>query len=125
MLRQATTTTIEFAAGFDGRRETSFQPKDKASYNHGSAQNINIITRFICDQLVNFCQADQTAKDTCAKASAAAAAAPNKTGAAADAFNAGFGITTNFATVTQIDDQGRVVQAARRSFARPWKSRQL
>lgn len=40
---------IDFAAGFDGRKETAFQPKDLASFNHGSAQNIDIITRAICD----------------------------------------------------------------------------
>ncbi|KAG5637150.1 hypothetical protein H0H81_005634 [Sphagnurus paluster] len=100
---------IEFAAGFDGRRETSFQPSDKTSYDHGSAQNIGIITRAMCDQLVNTCGADQTAKDTCATATAAASAAPAKTGAQADAFNKVFGINTNFASVTPIDDQGRVV----------------
>lgn len=100
---------IEFAAGIDGRRETSFQPSDKASFTQGSAQNIDIITRAMCDQLVNTCGADQTAKDTCAKAKAAASAAPVKTGAQADAFNKVFGINTNFARVTPLDNQGRPV----------------
>lgn len=55
---------IEFGVGFDNRKETSFQPVDKGkslnglitprviltidflvSFNHGSAQNIGIITR--------------------------------------------------------------------------------
>lgn len=57
-----TVPEIEFAAGFDNRKETSFQPTDKRkifyynfrircqrfiseSFNHGSAQNIAIITR--------------------------------------------------------------------------------
>ncbi|KAL5525722.1 hypothetical protein ACEPAG_7059 [Sanghuangporus baumii] len=100
---------IEFGVGFDGRKETSFQPVDKASYNHGSAQAINIIAQFICDTLTNSCGADQTAKDTCASAQTAAQAATAKTGAQADAFNAAFGITTDFASVAEVDDQGNVV----------------
>ncbi|KAL5526517.1 hypothetical protein ACEPAF_8241 [Sanghuangporus sanghuang] len=100
---------IEFGVGFDGRKETSFQPVDKASFNHGSAQAINIITQFICDTLTNSCGADQTAKDTCASAQTAAEAATAKTGAQADAFNAAFGITTDFASVAAVDDQGNVV----------------
>ncbi|TFK40388.1 hypothetical protein BDQ12DRAFT_664848 [Crucibulum laeve] len=103
-----TVPEIEFGAGFDGRKETSFQPKDKQSFNHGSAQNIDIITRAICDTLVNSCNADATAKATCATATAAASAAAKGTGAQADAFNAAFGINTNFALVAQIDNQGRV-----------------
>jgi len=102
---------IEFGAGFDGRRETSFQPTDKASFNHGSAQNIDIITRSICDTLTNSCGADTTAKATCAAATSAASAAAVETGAQADAFNAAFGIKTNFANVTPLDNQGRVVGA--------------
>ncbi|KAL5504197.1 hypothetical protein ACEPAH_8271 [Sanghuangporus vaninii] len=100
---------IEFGVGFDGRKETSFQPVDKASFNHGSAQAINIITQFICDTLTNSCGADQTAKDTCASAQTAAEAATAKTGAQADAFNAAFGITTDFASVAAVDDQGNVI----------------
>ncbi|KAF8149906.1 hypothetical protein B0H34DRAFT_166975 [Crassisporium funariophilum] len=104
---------IEFGAGFDGRKETSFQPADKASFSQGSAQNIDIITRAICDSLTNTCGADQTAKDTCAQGQAAASAAPTNTGAQADAFNAAFGIRTqNFASVTPLDNQGRPVGAA-------------
>ncbi|KAF8071900.1 hypothetical protein FPV67DRAFT_1483096, partial [Lyophyllum atratum] len=100
---------IEFGAGFDGRRETSFQPTDKASFNHGSAQDIAIITRAICDTLTNTCAADATAKATCAAATSAASAAPVNTGAQADAFNGVFGVKTNFANVTPLDNQGRVV----------------
>lgn len=79
------------------------------SFNHGSAQGIDIITKFICDTLTNSCGADQTAKDTCATASTAADAATKGTGAQADAFNNAFGVTTNFAAVAAIDDQGKVV----------------
>lgn len=103
---------IEFGVGFDNRKETSFEPVDKTSFDHGSAQAIGIISQFICDTLTNKCKADQTAKDTCAKAQAAANAQPPKTGAQADAFNAVFGITTDFAAVAVVDDQGRVVTAA-------------
>ncbi|KII89992.1 hypothetical protein PLICRDRAFT_174793 [Plicaturopsis crispa FD-325 SS-3] len=104
-----TTPQIEFGAGFDNRKETSFQPVDKTSFNHGSAQAIGIISQFICDTLTNSCKANQAAKDTCAQAQTAAAAAPPKTGADADAFNAVFGIQTNFASVTALDDQGNPI----------------
>lgn len=80
-----------------------------ASYDHGSAQNIDIITQFMCDQLVNTCGADQTAKDTCAQATTAADTQPAKTGAQADAFNAIFGITTTFADVVALDDNGNAI----------------
>jgi len=106
---KCTVPQIEFGVGFDGRTETSFEPVDKTSYNHGSAQNIAIITEFICNTLTNTCGADQTAKNTCATASSAAAAVTPGIGAQADAFNAVFGITTDFASVAQVDDQGHVV----------------
>ncbi|TFY51623.1 hypothetical protein EVG20_g10917 [Dentipellis fragilis] len=102
---------IEFATGFDNRKETSFQPVDKTSYNHGSAQNIDIITQFMCDTLTNSCKADQTAKDTCATAKTAADGQTKGTGAQADAFNAVFGIKTNFAAVAEVNDQGVTVAA--------------
>jgi hypothetical protein len=103
---------IEFATGFDGRKETSYQPVNKTSYNHGSAQNIDIITQFMCDTLVNTCNADQTAKNTCATAKTAADSKTAKTGAQADAFNAVFGIKTDFTAVAEVDDQGNIVGAA-------------
>ncbi|KAK0193888.1 hypothetical protein F5146DRAFT_953030 [Armillaria mellea] len=100
---------IEFGVGFDNRKETSFEPVDKTSYNHGSAQAIGIITQFICDTLVNSCGADATAKATCATAETAVNNAPAKTGGQADAFNAVFGITTDFASIAAVDDQGNVI----------------
>ncbi|KAF5327607.1 hypothetical protein D9619_004807 [Psilocybe cf. subviscida] len=106
---KCTVPEIEFAAGFDNRRETSFQPTDKTSFPHSSAQNIDIITQFICDTLTNTCAADQTAKNTCQTARSAASAAAKGTGAQADAFNAAFGITTNFKAVQQIDNTGKPV----------------
>ena len=85
---------IEFGVGFDNRKETSFEPVDQTSYNHGSAQAIGIITQFICDTLTNSCGADDTAKATCQSAIAASKQAEAKTGGQADAFNAVFGIST-------------------------------
>ncbi|RPD59979.1 hypothetical protein L226DRAFT_462918 [Lentinus tigrinus ALCF2SS1-7] len=100
---------IEFGTGFDNRKETAFEPVDKTSYNHGSAQNIDIITQFICDTLTNSCGADATAKATCAKAKAAADTGAAKTGVQADLFNAVFGISTTFSQVAAVDDQGNVI----------------
>ena len=89
-----TVPQIEFGQGFDNRKETAFQPVDKASYNHESAQNMDIISQFICDTLTNSCGADDTAKATCQSAIAASKQAEAKTGGQADAFNAVFGIST-------------------------------
>jgi hypothetical protein len=100
---------IEFGVGFDNRKETSFQPVDKTSFNHGSAQAISIITQFICDTLTNSCKADATAKATCAAAQAAANAAPPKQGIDADIFNGFFGIATNFRNIEAVDDQGNPI----------------
>lgn len=60
----------------------------------------------MCDQLVNFCGADAVAKQTCATAKAAADTVTAKTGGQADAFNAVFGITTDFASIAPVSDQG-------------------
>jgi hypothetical protein len=97
---------ISFGVGFDNRKETSFEPTDQVSYNHGSADNIAIITQFMCDNLVNSCKADATAQATCVTATNAAAAALPGTGGQADAFNAVFGIQTNFAAIPVVSDQG-------------------
>ncbi|KAH9917084.1 uncharacterized protein B0H18DRAFT_958529 [Fomitopsis serialis] len=102
---------IVFATGLDGRKETAFEPKDLTSYAHDSAQNIDIITKFMCDTLTNSCGADATAKSTCASAITAADQQTAKTGAQADAFNAVFGIQTDFANVAAVNDQG-VTQGA-------------
>ncbi|KAJ1308045.1 hypothetical protein OPQ81_002112 [Rhizoctonia solani] len=101
--------TIKFGAGIEGRKETSFIPNNLKDFNHGSAQNSGIITQFICDTFVNSCKASQAAIATCKQAKDAAAAAGAKKGAAADAFNAAFGVKTNFAAIQALDDQGRAV----------------
>jgi len=63
----------------------------------------------MCDTLVNSCGADQTARTTCASARAAADELAAKTGAQADAFNAVFGIKTNFSAITPLDNQGNPI----------------
>ncbi|KZS91066.1 hypothetical protein SISNIDRAFT_487758 [Sistotremastrum niveocremeum HHB9708] len=73
--------TIKFAAGLDGRNTEAFAPVNSASFNHGSALNIGVISSFIC-----------VTYDRIAAVSACTAgeqAASGLTGqAAADAFNA-------------------------------------
>jgi hypothetical protein len=61
-------STPQIAFGiFDGRTENSFAPVG-AEFQHGSALNPNIITRFVCDQLVNKCDANTVAINDCAAA---------------------------------------------------------
>jgi hypothetical protein len=125
---KCSTPEIIFADNLDNRKETSFEPKDLKSFNHGSAQNVccslssgqpfadlvtqsGIITQFVCDTLINSCGANSAAHTLCQTAQTAAAAKTAKTGAQADAFNAVFGITTNFNAVQPLDDQGRPVSA--------------
>lgn len=86
---------ITFATGLDGRTEAAFVPTDKTSFNHGSAQQIDVIADFICQQVGTACGGDANAVKSCntAKTAALSAAAG---GAQADAFNAGFGAKTNF-----------------------------
>ncbi|KAI9808910.1 MAG: hypothetical protein M1827_007135 [Pycnora praestabilis] len=81
-----TNPTIVFGAGFDGRTEDSFEPVNEADFNHGSADNIGVITNFICGQLGSKCQANAAAVAACTKGEAAAAKLTGQ--AAADAFNA-------------------------------------
>jgi hypothetical protein len=58
---------------------------ESESYNHGSADNIGVITNFICLALTNTCGANDAAKAQCAQAqTAAGAATPPQTGAQAD-----------------------------------------
>ncbi|KAF4596583.1 hypothetical protein EYR38_007970 [Pleurotus pulmonarius] len=102
-----TVPQIEFGAGFDNRRETSFRPVDRTSYPQSSATDVDTVTRTLCNQLINACGADQVAFATCAAARAAASAAPSRTGAQADAFNAVFGLSTNFVLVQALDTQGQ------------------
>jgi len=69
---------------FDGRTEDSFAPVGN-DFQHGSALNADIITKFVCDQLVNTCDANTVAINDCA---AAITATNGKSGQAlVDAFN--------------------------------------
>jgi len=113
---------IEFGAGFDGRNETSFRPVDQVSYNHTSADNITVITDFICGALVDTCGADPAAQATCAKAQAAAAAETPQEGIDADAFNVVFGFQTNFKNVEALSDTGDPIAGSTSSSAAPSSS---
>jgi hypothetical protein len=70
---------------FDGRKEDSFAPVGD-DFDHGSALNPDIITKFVCDQLVNKCDANQQAIADCAAAQDATKGLSGQ--ALADAFNA-------------------------------------
>lgn len=96
-----TNPTIEFGPAFEGRKAAEFsnEPADKTEFAQGSALNIDIVTRAICDILASKCKAPQATLDACAKGQAAASAATAKTGAQADAFNGALGFTTDFANV--------------------------
>ncbi|KAG9003721.1 hypothetical protein FRB93_010942 [Tulasnella sp. JGI-2019a] len=89
---------ITFGPGFDGRNTNSFEPENETDFNHGSALNIGVITSFICQRLGSPCNAPAATLAACAAAQTAADAI-GTTGAAADTWNAAFGITSNFAAV--------------------------
>lgn len=76
---------IVFGPGFDGRNTNSFEPADKATFNHGSALGIAVVADFICGQLGSACKAPQSTVDTCNSAASAASSLSGQ--AAADAFN--------------------------------------
>lgn len=84
-------STIVFDAGFDGRKEDSFEPADTATSTHGSALNIKVIADFICGQLSSKCKASDAAISACTAASTAAETASSQ--AAAEAFNSGLGFS--------------------------------
>ena len=67
----------------------------------------------MCDQLVNSGRCGLTNADAqvqlCRSTQAAVAASGVRDGSAADAFNAAFGITTNFAPIPVVDNQGKTV----------------
>lgn len=85
--------SIKFANGLDGRNEPAFAPVDEAEFNHGSALNIGVIADFICDRLNDSCKASAAVVSTCRNASTAASQLQGQ--AAADAFNAALGVSTN------------------------------
>lgn len=69
---------------FDGRNQNSFAPVG-ADFSHGSALNPAIITRAVCDTLVNKCDANTVAINDCAAAIDATAGLSGQ--ALVDAFN--------------------------------------
>ena len=91
-----TDPAIVFGPGFDGRNQNSFEPANKASFNHGSALNIGVITSFICGQLQSACKAGADAISACTAGQTAAAAQTGQ--AAADAFNAALGVSAGAAS---------------------------
>ncbi|KAG8915703.1 hypothetical protein FRC01_003532 [Tulasnella sp. 417] len=96
--------TIEFGAGFDGRKDNSFRPVNSADFNHGSALNIKVIADFICQQLNDKCKAPAATIDAC-NAGETAAIAKGAVQEAADVFNAalgfGSGSSSSGASTTQ------------------------
>ncbi|KAG8911408.1 hypothetical protein FRC00_006553 [Tulasnella sp. 408] len=96
--------TIEFGAGFDGRKDNSFRPVNSADFNHGSALNIKVIADFICQQLNDKCKAPAATIDAC-NAGETAAIAKGAVAEAADVFNAalgfGSGSSSSGASTTQ------------------------
>lgn len=82
--------TIKFGTPSDGRKEDAFEPADLATFNHGSALNIAVISNFICSQVGNKCKVDAAAVSTCNDAATAANGLKGQ--AAADAFNSALGL---------------------------------
>jgi hypothetical protein len=68
---------IEFGPGFDGRKEDSFIAVSQASFNHGSALNIGVISGFICQQLDSKCKASAEAIAACTAGQSASGKAPH------------------------------------------------
>lgn len=82
---------IAFAPQADRGNANAFAAVNQDDFNHGSANNINVISGFICSQLDSSCQAGQDAVDACATAQAAANGLTGQ--AAADAFNKALGVS--------------------------------
>jgi len=104
-----TNPAVEFGPAFEGRKlsELTFEPQDKTEFAQGSAKNGDIVFRAICNILGDKCQAGQATVDACQAAITAADAFDG--GAKADAFNAGLGIQSNFATVQAAPGGGPAV----------------
>lgn len=81
---------IIFAEGLDGRTEASFAPSNSGDFSQGSANNVNIITSFICGQLGSACGADEAAVQACQDGQAAADGLEGD--AAVQAFNSALGV---------------------------------
>jgi hypothetical protein len=88
---KCTNPAIAFGLGFDGRTEDSFEPADRAEFNHASALNIVVITGFINDRLNDECAAPEATKQIALQAATAANALKGQ--AAADSWNNALGVT--------------------------------
>ncbi|KAG7146028.1 hypothetical protein HYQ46_005189 [Verticillium longisporum] len=80
--------SIQFAEGLDGRAEASFGPA--GDFDHGSANNVDIITSFICGQLGSRCGAGEATVAACEDGAAAASGLEGEQ--AAQAFNSALGL---------------------------------
>ncbi|ESZ97242.1 hypothetical protein SBOR_2365 [Sclerotinia borealis F-4128] len=88
------TPTLKFEGGLNGRPATefTFQAIDPLiSKGQQEALNPNIITRRICDQLTNVCNANAAAKTACTAAKAMVSALGTKNAGTADAWNTALG----------------------------------
>ncbi|TAQ87671.1 hypothetical protein B7494_g4022 [Chlorociboria aeruginascens] len=88
------TPTIKFEAGLDGRSDTefTFQAIDPlVNKGQEEALNPNIITKRICDQLTNVCNANAAAKAACTAAQAQILALGTRDVTTADAWNTALG----------------------------------
>ncbi|KAH8904122.1 hypothetical protein BR93DRAFT_163972 [Coniochaeta sp. PMI_546] len=86
---------MDFKLGRPGRKadEGTFLPTDPlVAKGQQDALNPNIITKRICDQLTNVCDANDAAKALCATAQAAVSAAGTRDATTADLFNKALGI---------------------------------
>ncbi|RPA93025.1 hypothetical protein L873DRAFT_1590672, partial [Choiromyces venosus 120613-1] len=89
-----TDPTMIFAGGLQSRPadEFTFLPSDNNDFGgEQSALNPAITANFICDTLVNVCDAGQDALDACSQAEAGVQAAGVRDQSVADAFNAALG----------------------------------
>ena len=90
----ACTPTMDFQLGREGRKadEGTFLPTDPlVAKGQQDALNPNIITKRICDQLTNVCDANDAAKALCADAQQQVQALGTKDASTADAFNSALG----------------------------------
>jgi hypothetical protein len=86
---------MDFQFGRPGRKATegTFLPTDPlVAKGQQDALNPNIITKRICDQLTNVCDANDAAKTLCASAQAAVSAAGTRDATTADLFNKALGL---------------------------------
>lgn len=92
------TPTMDFQLGReafnrDADEGTFFPTDDSLIANSGQADalNPNIITNFICDQLVNVCGANEAAQNQCSEAQALVAGLEDRDESTAEAFNEALG----------------------------------